>query len=299
MQRSARLSSPEPRPAAPVDNNGKSLPAEPTLSFWGIVGTTINVIALTALLGYAVAVLGHSSGYWVLSAFGKNWAADGFCLSYKDTLYHTHLLCLYADTCLSLLLWFLSRRCQGRPELSIVRENVLSVLMHGFAHGGLWLDYHRGGDLLAMTWATAPSTTAAIVRHLSLVPFWMSFTYAMTPSPLWLAAAQSVVHSVLMTTVVPPLLAFTYVNTFISLNLLGKQLLTAPRDVFYVLSGVLYGGPILTATFLEPLLCDSLLVRWGGHIIFDLSIPGGVLLYYAVASHLPPRDAKTAAKKAD
>ena len=43
------------------------------------------------------------------------------------------------------------------------------------------------------------------------------------------------------------------------------------------------------AMWAEPYLCDSLLVTYAGHVVFDYSIPLGFILYLAAASRMEPR----------
>lgn len=247
---------------------------------YGLVGNALFLSQLAVVLVYAVGVIGHSSGWWKLAVFGHNWAKDGFCLSFKDTLFHSHLLCLYADTVCAVGLYFLSRSVTARPELALVKDNVASVFFHGLVHGLLWYI----GPLPDRDMNVERSILSFVVVYV----FFFSFVCLMTPSPYWLGAVQSVLHTIVLTKI-PRILSFTYVNTVIGFNLSIGQMLTAPRDVYYVLYPALYAGPVLIATLLEPLLCDSLLVHWGGHILFDLSIPFGTVLYYLVASRLPAR----------
>ena len=60
------------------------------------VGTVVNLLIVASSIIYLIIVLAHVSG--TLAIFGQNWAADGFCLSFKGTLVHSHLLCFYTDT---------------------------------------------------------------------------------------------------------------------------------------------------------------------------------------------------------
>ena len=48
------------------------------------------------------------------------------------------------------------------------------------------------------------------------------------------------------------------------------------------------------AMWAEPYLCDSLLVKYGGHVVFDYSIPLAFIVYLAAASRMEPRKAKAA-----
>lgn len=227
---------------------------------------------------YTFAVVGHSADWWVLESFGVNWAADGFCLSFKTTLYHTHLLCLYCDTILAIVLYFISNKIKDRPELQAVHRNVVSVFFHGAAHGFLWW---RGG-------VSGTAADRSLIGYLVLMGFYFSFTHLMTRSPLWLSVLQTVLHTY-VTTIIPEILVFGYVNAVIVFNLNIAALMSEDRDIFYFLEAVVIGIPITLATYLEPLLCDNFLINWGGHIIFDLSIPLGVIMYYFVASSLPTR----------
>ena len=43
------------------------------------------------------------------------------------------------------------------------------------------------------------------------------------------------------------------------------------------------------AMWAEPYLCDSFLVKYAGHVVFDYSIPLGFILYLAAASRMEPR----------
>ena len=49
------------------------------------------------------------------------------------------------------------------------------------------------------------------------------------------------------------------------------------------------------AMWAEPYLCDSLLVTYAGHVVFDYSIPLGFIAYLAAASRMEPRGAKAKA----
>jgi len=72
-------------------------------------------------------------------------------------------------------------------------------------------------------------------------------------------------------------------NNYVACRLCGK------KDRFYALYGA-FQSVSMIAMWAEPLLCDSYLVRFGGHAFFDYSIPLGFLGYLAVASSLSPRE---------
>jgi hypothetical protein len=240
----------------------------------------------------AVAVAGHSSGFWFLSAFGENWRKDGFCVSFKETAFNTHALCFYIDTVCSLIMWLLWRRCdQSRSEFKILKNNIASVFFHGCAH----LFIYFQGDMGAADVATL-DTTEMIVYYAIVVPFWMSFTFGMTKQPFLFALTQSVLHSIALHLYVTPLMSFTYVNSVIVLNLVLDVIINNPVDSFSGLEAFVAAGPVFAVTFLEPLTCDSFLVDFGGHAWFDFSIPAGTFIYYYVCRNWPRRVNKAANK---
>ena len=49
------------------------------------------------------------------------------------------------------------------------------------------------------------------------------------------------------------------------------------------------------ALWAEPYFCDTLLVKYAGHVVFDYSIPLCFISYLAVASRMAPRGAKAKA----
>ena len=98
------------------------------------VGSVVNVLIVASSVIYLIIALAHASGS--LAIFGQNWAADGFCLSFKGTLLHSHLLCFYTDTVWACILFFINTR--GRSELNPVRDTVYSVFIHGAGHMVIW-----------------------------------------------------------------------------------------------------------------------------------------------------------------
>ena len=82
-------------------------------------------------------------------------------------------------------------------------------------------------------------------------------------------------------------------NTVLNCNFIYAGIAPGvPRDRYYDASAWV-GVPIMAITWLEPLTCDSFLVRWGGHVWFDVSIPLAYFLYYQWGIRQPPRDGIT------
>jgi len=261
----------------------------------GAIGNVVNSLVLFATMAYLCLIGAHATGISRLTAFGTHWAADGFCLSFKDSIWHTHLLCLYSDTAFAALLFVLSRRA-SRPELAIVHPAVLSTFMHGLGHLFLW-------------WRTPKSQHEPLIYQypspmevsLMLVGFF-SFFFAFLNGHdgghkrlgTTLMLLQCLLHTLALAALVPPLYLFTYVNTVLFFNLTGGRLFgtaAEEKDSFYDLEALLVSTPVAIVTWLEPLLCDSFLVRWGGHVWFDISIPAGAIVYFCLAAAQKPRPA--------
>jgi hypothetical protein len=261
-----------------------------------LVGNIINTLLLISALGYAAIVLGHGVGWWSLDAFGKNWASDGFCLSFKETHFHSHLLCFYGDALFTVvLMWLLKGEC--RPELQLVKEGVPSIFFHGFAHALLWYNEQYLGNKSdpTKTWlgSDPKALPVLVVSGIGIFAFWIAFLCSQKSSvPLWFNLVQSLVHTVVVGWLCPLLLVFAYVNTVLFVNFTGILLvdgLKGKKDAFYVATVGLQFVPVMVAAWAEPLLCDAGLVNWGGHILFDFSIPLAQLCYVAVASTMTAR----------
>jgi hypothetical protein len=261
----------------------------------GTIGNVVNSIVLLASIAYLGLVSAHATGLSKLSAFGTNWAADGFCLSFKDTaFFHTHLLCFYADTAFAALLFLISRGVT-RPELEGARQGVLSTFMHGAGHVFLWWRTPTGPEPLIHQY---PHPVEASVMLVGFFSFFFAFLSHHSGPHKKIGPAlillQCAVHTVALAALVPPLYLFSYVNTVLLFNLTGGRLLgtaAADKDRFYDWEALLVSTPVAVVTWLEPLLCDSFLVRWGGHVWFDVSIPAGLTVYFLLAATQTPRGA--------
>ena len=97
------------------------------------------------------------------------------------------------------------------------------------------------------------------------------------------------------------ILAFSYVNTVLFVNITGGQViwgLEGLHDEYYALFS-LSGVVVMGSALLEPLMCDSTLINYGGHLVFDYSIPVATCAYYYYAkNHLKPRGSTSKNKEA-
>ena len=248
------------------------------------VGTVVNYLVLASSIIYLLVVLAHAAGVFTL--FGRNWQADGFCLSFKGTLVHSHLLCFYTDTVWACILFSLNTR--GRSELKPVRDNIGSVFVHGTGHLALWYF----GDLENAPFASEHSTPESIFSFLGATLFFYMFFCGVFS--FWPSVVQSAFHAAVMMVAVPPVYLFTYVNTALVFVLVGAQLALPAdeKDHFYDANALIISLPVTVVTWLEPLTCDNFLVNLGGHLWFDFSIPASVFVYYLWTTGQVPRARK-------
>ena len=122
----------------------------------GSTGQLVHAGCLVAIAGYTIAVVAHALGYFTLTAFGSNWAKDGFCVSFKDDYrWNSHLLCLYADTAFALALLFIAVT-STKVGVREVKENIISVFLHGCAHGSLFFLSAPPPLGAGIDWSTEP-----------------------------------------------------------------------------------------------------------------------------------------------
>lgn len=254
-------------------------------------GDFIWALSLLLTIAYLVLVYGHFAGWYNLTAFGANWAADGFCISFKGTYYDTHLLCFYTNTAWTILFLFLAHLEKDRPWISgRLTQTAPSVFMHGAAHGFLSYQMNQYGGLEDGT--AIQGFRTPIEKVIILVIFlagFFAFVHKQASSNVLLSLLQACFHVVVSFAFIPPKFGFTYVNTVVSLNMglaamLGNK---GSKDVFYDLSSCLHLVILLT-TWFEPLACDSFLINWGGHAWFDNSITVGTFMFYIAGRILPP-----------
>lgn len=259
------------------------------------VGNVLFATLVAASLTHGIGSVGHFKSWWTLSAFGQNWDAEGFCIAHKGTVFDSHLLSLYGQIVLAAVLYVAASKSSatGRTELAVVSGHAESVLSHGFGHGFIYLIADERGGLSReqpLVTAATPLLIAAALLLISVFFFWNLLQR--TSFPPWLRAAQAIVAAFVIPTMLPTIMVFGITGAVIFGNLHLDLLchgLCGKKDRFYALYGA-FQSVSMIAMWAEPLLCDSYLVRFGGHAFFDYSIPLGFLGYLAVASSLPPRE---------
>lgn len=270
----------------------------PTSTAAGIIGDGANVTFIFLSILYVCLVSAHvGKSVDLTSVFGQHWSEDGFCLSYKNSTYfHTHLLCFYGDLVLGALVYFVGKRMErNRPELKPIAESAGSIVAHGVTHVFLWYyDTSLSAFPIDEPIRNALSVSQLVLLSMVGLVFWYSFLGVAFPvvTPKWVVALQCGIHTALPIFVFPRLLVFGYTNTviFCNISLIGLvQGHGGIKDSYYT-TVALANIPVMAATWAEPMLCDSFLVHYGGHILFDFSIPLSTLFAAAIAfQFLEPR----------
>ena len=242
---------------------------------------------LFSYIVYIILVILHASGLSNLTLFGLNWASDGFCLSYKGTLYTSHLLCFYLDSAFTILLYLASRSitADSNPNVLIVKDYIGFTFMHGVGHLFIWI-FGQDLDLNQDYWTVLEFHIAIFFL---LLAYFFYFAVLVFINPFWLSVIQSIIHSVVTIVICPIKYHFAYVTAVITMNsLISALLFFKHKDYYYDLSVIVIGVPVTLITWLEPILCDSFLVNWGGHVWFDISLPASMLIFLFIVSYNAP-----------
>lgn len=107
----------------------------------------------------------------------------------------------------------------------------------------------------------------------------------------------SLFHTAVILTVVPEAFGFTYVQTMIILTSAIYDLLYAERNVYYDCGAAIVRLPITLAGWGEALTCNDFLIRWGGHMWFDMSISLSLLAYLLFAHFVLSKEEEKSKKE--
>ena len=166
-------------------------------------------------------------------------------------------------------------------SLRPIHKNAISLFGHGTGH-------------LFLAWRSAMSSgPAEIFEGLKLkdqltiyLPFlfvWYGFmqdkrrTFAVT-------MAFAIFHNTAQIFCIPTRFFFVHVLMAVLLGGALRGLAREPedKDRYYAMEAALVDIPILALTFTEALTCDSFLIKYGGHVWFDMAVPFGFIVYYMI-----------------
>lgn len=80
---------------------------------------------------------------------------------------------------------------------------------------------------------------------------------------------------------IPGSLAFTYVQTMLLITQVFAEYLSGEKNMkYYNAIAVIISLPISIMAWGEGMLCDTIFMSLGGHIIYDFTIPISTISYY-------------------
>ncbi len=241
-------------------------------------GDLANFISLFITFSFVAAITLRPS------IFSASYLTEGFCVSFANTPFNSHVLCFYIDTFFTLVLGALVLWNSGDVRLQRVRENFFGIFGHGIGHLGLYFVKFEGDGASSNTnFATADiSPVQRSVLFAGLLFFWGAFFLSLTPSKFF-NAVVSIFNTIALAFYVPRVFGFTYVQTVLMTCFVTRDLLTSARkDVSYNVWCWCVNIPVVVVGWVEALSCDAGLINLGGHIWYDAVIPISVLVYVVI-----------------
>lgn len=259
-------------------------------------GDVAKLIIIALCLIFLGSVVLHDLG--LLNAFSRSYLEDGFCVSNSESLlWSSHAISFYANTLTALGMAFLvchaRRSGLGEPAIAPLMKNSLSLFGHGIGH--LFLAVHTSSGSSSDSSSSGSgaiseehSPVARFIMFVAFFPVWFAF---MTDRRRSLVATLgfTLCHDALQTYLLPQRFFFTHVLMAVLLGSavrwIGRP--RAEKNRYYALEAWLVDVPILLAAFGEALTCDGFLVRFGGHVWFDMVVPIGFTMYYFILVNDP------------
>lgn len=251
-----------------------------------VTETTVSFLACIML---------HEHGH--LNIFSTPYKENDFCISIKDKsmAFHSHAISFYANAMTALVMSIFIRVGRGyglrEAALKPIAENVVALFSHGCAHFFLSFKTNVSGATQALV-DLSPSERA--VGFIALTFVWYNF---MRDSQISLSAAVAlaIIHNIVQVFILPTRFFLMHVLLAVFLNraVHGFTRRAEDKDRYYSMEFILMDVPILLASFGETLTCDSFLVKYGGHVWFDMVIPIMFCVYFGVLTVNPNKAAKT------
>ena len=261
------------------------------------LGNGIYALSTSLVFAYTFAVILYAKPDTGSTLFDQEWLEHGFCVINQDIPYmNTHDLCLYVDTVLVAMGLLMHRKLKGTIKHQAMKSsddlllyNMLGHLGHGIAHGFIGAKYREEGYKGAQ-YGTYMDRVARgdeggmielTIKGIALLGFWCGLLKGVAPSltmgklfVLSLLVGYSHLH-------VPDILAFGYVNAVLTVlnTYIQVSLPTEMKEYSYVAYSLV--GLVLTIIpWIEATACQSVASKLGGHLIFDVAIPIGVMVAY-------------------
>lgn len=262
------------------------------------IGNSLHAISTASVLAYTIAVIRHAKPG--AGVFDEEWVEHGFCVINKDVPYwNSHDLCLYFDTVLVAigLLIYNSLKGMQVPVMKNADDYMLFRLLghlgHGIAHGFIAVKYREDNFegtqnitlMERVQQGDEGGTIHLVVKAAVGVGFWCGLMKGVAPSltpknlvTLSFLAAYCQLH-------VRDTLAFGYVNAVLTVMSAYMQIMlpSEKKEYSYALFSVI-SLVLSIIPWIEAMACQSVASKFGGHLIFDVTIPVGVTAAY-IASY--------------
>jgi len=257
-------------------------------------GNVFHTINLLNVLVYAAMVV-NSANPRLRHWFDESWLSNGFCVA--DTALGTsHDLCLYVDVIMAATLGLVHFKLKSRfsksPEMQqaneIMKWQALSVLGHGLAHGFIAAQL-RSQPIHATISALEQQMTISSLVKMSLLGqiFWFPMLRSAIPKQ-GATNAQVVILAfavIFCGLQIETRFGFTYVQTVITAVFTYTELFKSreSKDNFTFMVFGFIVVPIGMLPWWEAMACTSGTLPYaslGGHVLYDASIPFGLLVAY-------------------
>jgi hypothetical protein len=250
-------------------------------------GDAVHLASLLNVLAFAVAVACECP------FFDREWKREGFCIANANTPYWTsHDLCLYADVVLAaaMTVVYRSLRDTSHKETNeLIERNIAGMLVHGLGHG--LIAKALRDDVVpthynATGWEAINMMSAmdALRIKLPFVLFFLVLLKSAMPNASWRTILRCTVLSSVCWLFFTTQFGFTYIQTVLFMAFELNQLWRPEREKGFVYAAypVLVGIPIGTVGWIESLQCSNGVMDLGGHLIYDISIPVCLAVFYLV-----------------
>eukprot|EP00980_Cylindrotheca_fusiformis_P018222 scaffold5901_cov116-Cylindrotheca_fusiformis.AAC.15 len=257
-------------------------------------GNALHGLNVVSVLAYTVMVLAFAKPG--VGIFDEQWVADGFCLIDTGAPYRsTHFLCLYWDIALVLICWVIYCLLRNsRPEMKLMDDlmkfSMLGHLAHGAAHGFLAVYEGQLKD---------SGSPDRLIEHLSqqdamkvapgicvLLCFWFGMLKGSIPKFSNATISMLAVLATIGHMHVKAIFVFGYVQAVVVIAFAAAQVGLPDNDKDFGYFATSAANTVVTLmSWVEAFACQSVASKFGGHLIYDASIPICLGLSY-VASWL-------------
>ena len=247
---------------------------------------TAKLVIITLCLVFLVMIALHEASY--LAVFSASYLADGFCVANKHLhpALQGHAIAFYGDALMALCMASMVKLGREQFELSEaaltpIAKNMISLFGHGCGH--LFLAVNAStmtGSSMVFENLTMSQQLLALI---GLFPVWYGFMRDKRRS-IKVTCRFAMAHNSLQVFFLPTRFFFTHVLMAVLLNSAVRWLSRDPREKtkYYAMESWLVDVPIVLASFFEAFTCDAFLIRYGGHLWFDMVVPIMFGVYFAI-----------------